>query len=273
MAYKDLLVVLDSDPGAQRRAELAIELAGRLGAHLIGLYATLVPGRLDRFNAPLFNLLDRAEGAAREHAEAIHQAFDAAARRQGVAAEWRFATGTPSDLALLHGRYADLIVVGQIDRADPEDVIGRLHPEEVALGSGRPVLVVPYAGTFATVGRRVLIGWDGSREATRAVNDALPMMAGAESVTVMTIDGRGHGEVPGADIALHLARHGIEARVEPTVSAGMGAGDILLSRAADLAADLLVIGAYGHTPLRELVLGGATRTILESMTLPVLMSH
>ena len=140
-----------------------------------------------------------------------------------------------------------------------------------------PVLVVPYAGRYETVGRRVLIGWSATREAARAVSDAMPLLAAAEIVTVLTIDARegtdAHGELPGADISLHLARHGVKAEIERTVSAGIPAGDVLLSRAADLGADLLVIGAYGHSRVRELLLGGVTRSILQSMTLPVLMSH
>ena len=153
----------------------------------------------------------------------------------------------------------------------------RPRPELVALASGRPILAVPYAGQFETVGRRVLIGWNATREATRAVNDAMPLLAAADVVTVLTIDAReapdAHGELPGADISLHLARHGVKATIERTVSAGVPAGEVLLSRAADLGADLLVIGAYGHSRMRELLLGGATRSILQSMTVPVLMSH
>jgi len=116
------------------------------------------------------------------------------------------------------------------------------------------------------VGQRVVVGWNSTREAARAVNDAMPLLVAAEVVTVLTIDAReaplGHGQLPGADISLHLARHGVKAQVEQTVSADLSVGDVLLSRAADLGADLLVMGAYGHSRLRELLLGGATRTLL-----------
>ena len=139
------------------------------------------------------------------------------------------------------------------------------------------MLVIPYAGRFEACGRRVLVAWNASRAATRAVNDAMPLLAGAETVTVLCVDPdedrRAHGEVPGMDIAVHLARHGVKARVETTMSGGIGVGNTLLSRASDIGADLLVMGAYGHARVRELLLGGATRTILESMTLPVLMAH
>ena len=123
----------------------------------------------------------------------------------------------------------------------------------------------------------MLVAWNASRAATRAINDAMPLLAGAETVTVLCVDpdedSRAHGEVPGMDIAAHLARHGVKASVESTVSGGIGVGNALLSRASDIGADLLVMGAYGHTRVRELLLGGATRTILKSMTLPVLMAH
>ena len=177
----------------------------------------------------------------------------------------------------LHARYSDLAILGQLDpdRAQPEATGPR--PEQVVLASGRPVLVVPYAGHFDKLGRRVVIGWNATREAARAVGDAMPLLAAAEVVTVLTIDAReaprGHGELPGADISRHLARHGVKAQVEQTVLADLSVGDVLLSRAADLGADLLVMGAYGHSRFRELLLGGATRTLLQSMTIPVVMSH
>jgi nucleotide-binding universal stress UspA family protein len=194
-----------------------------------------------------------------------------------ISVEWRAIAEGPEANPALHARYADLAILGQIDPDGNEMAAIRPRPERVALESGRPVLVVPYAGHFETMGRRVVVAWDASREATRAVNDAIPLLAAAETVTVLAIDPHqgptGHGELPGADISLHLARHGVKATIERTVSAGVPPGEVLLSRAADLAADLLVMGAYGHSRARELLLGGVTRTILNSMTVPVLMSH
>jgi nucleotide-binding universal stress UspA family protein len=149
--------------------------------------------------------------------------------------------------------------------------------EQALFSSGRPVLVVPFAGRFESLGRRVLIGWNASREAARAVNDALPLIAQAEIATVLAANPRrglgGHGEEPGADIARHLARHGLKVEVQHVVAPEIAAGDILLNAAAESVADLLVVGAYGHSRLREMVLGGVTRTLLRQMTLPVLLSH
>jgi nucleotide-binding universal stress UspA family protein len=285
MSYKDLLVVLDAEASARGRVDLAMALAERFAAHLVGLYP--LPNQLLTLQAshnlgyfdptllaPFFaDLRERA----REAADTVRAMFEHAASLRGISAEWREISEAPEDAPALHARYADLTILGQLDPDRAEAEIIRPHPEQITLASGRPVLVVPYAGRFETVGQRVLIGWNATREAARAVNDAMPLLAAAEIVTVLTIDPRegpdGHGELPGADISLHLARHGVKAEIERTVSTGLGVGEVLLSRAADLGADLLVTGAYGHSRARELLLGGATRTLLQSMTVPVLMSH
>jgi nucleotide-binding universal stress UspA family protein len=286
MAYKNLLVLLDTDQSARERISTAAALAARSDAHLAGLYATVLPecaSEGDNFALIDFGLVNipyrQANEAVREDAELARGLFEDIAARHSVSTEWRFASGYPADLAAIHGRYADLIILGQLDPQQPEARMLRLRPrpEEVAMLAGRPVLVVPYAGHFERIGGRVLIGWDASREAARAVSDAMPLLVMADAVTVLTIDAeqtpQGHGEIPGADIALYLARHGVKAQVDRTVSSAMGIGNALLSCAADLEADLLVMGAYGHSRARELLLGGATRTVLTSMTLPVLMSH
>jgi nucleotide-binding universal stress UspA family protein len=207
----------------------------------------------------------------------VQELFRRRGEGPGFTAEWRAREGDAGEVALLHARYADLAIVGQ---ADPDsDGLGSTEdlPVRVVMGAGRPVLVVPYAGKFATVGRRVLVAWNAGREATRAVNDALPLLEGASRVTVLAVNPRGgihgHGELPGADIALHLARHGVRAEASALTSDDVEIGALLLSQAADLDADLIVMGAYGHSRLRELMLGGATREILRSMTVPVLLSH
>ena len=216
-------------------------------------------------------------GRPRRRNKLARALFDDEIARRTLSTEWRSATGFPIDVAAVQARYVDLIVLGQLDPEDTRATVTSPRPEDIALSAGRPVLIIPYVGHFEVIGRRILVAWDASREATRAVNDAMPLLASAAGVTVLTIDppiGRTeHGDIPGADTALHLARHGVSASVEKTVAGSVGIGDVLLSRASDLGADLLVTGAYGHSRVRELVLGGATRTVLNSMTLPVLMSH
>ena len=176
----------------------------------------------------------------------------------------------------MNARYNDLVIMGQ---PDPDDTgpAGRHLPEAVLLGAGRPVLVVPYIGLARPPGRKILVAWDAGREAGRALREALPMLARAEEVTVLTIEAKtgpnGHGEEPGADIAHYLARHGCQVTVEAIRDSSIGVGDTLLSHIGDRDFDLLVMGAYGHSRLRELALGGVTQHLLAHMTIPVLASH
>ena len=281
MSYKDLLVGLDSGASARERIEIAAALAERFAAHLVGLYPLPMPEAPRHFGyydpALLNPFFEELRARARDAADKTREVFEHIASLHGVSAEWReIPEGADADPAV-HARYADLAILGQLDPDSGEPDMIRPRPEQVTLASGRPILVVPYAGNFPNLGRRVVIGWNASREAARAVNDAMPLLTAAEIVTILTIDPRegprAHGELPGADISLHLARHGVKAEIERAVSPDLPVGEALLSRAADLGADLLVMGAYGHSRARELLLGGATRSLLRSMTLPVLMSH
>jgi nucleotide-binding universal stress UspA family protein len=203
----------------------------------------------------------------------MREAFDRATGIRGLSAEWREIPEGPDADPALHARYADLSILGRLDPERAETAAAAASCACLrAAGLDRPL-----CRTFRNVGWRVLIAWNAAREAARTVSDSMPLLTSAELVTVLTIDPRegpdGHGEIPGADIALHLARHGVKTEIERTISAGLPVGEALLSRAADLAADLIVMGAYGHSRVRELLLGGATRSVLRSMTVPVLMSH
>lgn len=281
MGYKDLLVVLDGGADAPQRIDLAATLAERFAAHLVGLYsvpAAELPRRAGYADlAVLEPVYHEWRARALEQSERARAMFEQAADRRGIGHEWRAVSENGEADPALHARYADLAVLGQYDPDNDVTALARPHPERVTLSSGRPVLVIPYTGQFTDIGRSVLVAWNASREAARAVADAMPLLRAAELVTVLAVDPRtghgGHGELPGADIALHLARHGVKAQIERTVSAKVPIGEVLLSRMADLGADLLVMGAYGHSRARELLLGGATRSILASMTIPVLMSH
>jgi nucleotide-binding universal stress UspA family protein len=199
------------------------------------------------------------------------------ARNPGVKSEWRASSRDALGAALLSARYADIVIAGQRPPSKEDDTaIARDFCEELVLAAGRPVLFVPYAGRFASFGKRVLVAWNASRESARAVTDALPILQRAETVQVVAfepVQGGDHGDIPGADISLYLARHGVKVTAAQQRSEGVDVGSQVLSRAADLDADLIVMGAYGHSRLREIVLGGVTRTILESMTVPTLMSH
>jgi nucleotide-binding universal stress UspA family protein len=280
MALKDILVNLDATAASAARLDLACALARKHGAHLTGLFVVDISvaamAGAEGGGAALAELIEimRRDGLAA--AKVAEDAFREKTRREGVAAEWRMVEGVAPQQVALHGRYADLIVVGQDSPEEGAPAAGPLL-EAALFTSGRPVLVVPFTGRFETLGKRVLIGWNAKREAARAVHDALPLLAGADSASVLVVNPQPgsdlHGEEPGADIAQHLARHGVKVTVERIVAPDLGADDALLNRAAESGADLIVIGGYGHSRLRELVLGGVTRGLLRHMTVPVLMSH
>lgn len=281
MSLKDLLVHLDGTPQSAARLDLAVDLARRHEAHLTALYVVDIGLPLIAMGdasggAAIAGVIDDMRNASLAEGSRIEASFRERLRREALPGEWRQAEGMLGELIALNARYADLVILGQ---ENPEtSVPGSVGlPGDVLFGCGRPVLVVPYAGSFTSVGQRVLIGWNASRELARAVNDALPLIAKAASATVLAANPKvatdRHGEEPGADIALHLARHGVTVTVEHRVAPDVPDADLILNQAADMSADLLVIGAYGHSRLREFVLGGVTRTILKQMTVPVLMSH
>jgi nucleotide-binding universal stress UspA family protein len=278
MPYKTILVHVDNGARAPVRVGVASALARRSDAHLIGIHALTtikLPGyarvameggaRLDEYQAKL----------AADAARAAKQVFDRGTSAAGITkSEWRESREDAAEAVPVHARYADVVVVGQPNEGDTGGVEPDF-PERLLLAAGRPLLLVPYAGDFTEVGKRVLVAWNASREAARAVTDAIPLLREAQSVQVVAFDpgGAPHGAVPGADIGLYLARHGIKVTVSQQTADDIDVGNQLLSRAADLDIDLIVMGGYGHSRLKELVLGGVTRTILQSMTVPVLMSH
>jgi nucleotide-binding universal stress UspA family protein len=282
MSYKNIVVHVDQSPLAHHRIELAAQLARSQEAHLVGAAFTGINIELYRNSSVAFGgppcitqaELDEIARAALTAAER----FEAQARAVGVSAERRMSDDDVEVGLLLQARYADLVVLSQSDPDALGAAIVRQLPESLALNSGRPVLVVPYAGHYTHLDRHALVAWDGSRAATRALTDALPLLRRSARVTLALFDPQRqygvHGDEPGADMALYLARHGVKVEVlsQPKPD-GVDTGNALLSLAADCDADLLVMGAYGHSRWREILLGGTTRRVLESMTLPVLMSH
>jgi len=280
MAFKDILVQVDGSRSAAARYQVAIQLAATHGAHLTGLCLAIeppVPAAILGM-VPL-EVRSRQREMVREHAESAAAQFRLAAEREGIPGECRIVDlldNEATEVFIRHVRHADIAVLGQ---ADPEQssMLPAGFTADVVMGSGRPGIVVPYTGAPPVVGQRVLIAWNGGREATRAVNDALPILKRAHSVTVLSVNpesaGNGDRREPGADIALHLARHGVTVAASRTVAREISVGDAILADIAGNAIDLLVMGAYGHSRTREFVLGGVTRHLLGHMTAPVLMSH
>jgi nucleotide-binding universal stress UspA family protein len=275
--YRSILVHYDAGKTAPARLEMAIEIASAFGAQIACLYAlSSVPEPSAGYEAT--NVMREAQKRIRgEMLEDAKRGYGECLRRTGFErAEWRESTVDALAAVALQARYADLVVIGQQNDEWPSGV-HRDFERSVPLAVGRPVLVVPYAFERRPVGHRVLIAWNASREAARAVSDALPMLKRASHVHVVAfqpeISREAHGAEPGADIALYLTRHGVKVTVSRYDAPDVDIGNQLLSRAFDLSIDLIVMGAWGHSRLREMVLGGVTRTLLESMTVPVLMSH
>jgi len=277
MTFKSLLVHLDASPACARRTALAMQLAQDFDAHLAGVGVVqplVIPGS----NHPeaVVRLLQEQWERSRQEARRLVSGFAEGARQAGIAlVDGRLDEGEPEDVVSVHARYADLVILGQPDAG--RLVGGTRLLEMVVLNAGRPTLIVPQSAPELRIAGTVLVAWNASREAARAVSDAIPLLVRAARVEIVTVnarpDPRGHGDNPGADIATFLARHGVKAGVSQTHATSVDIGEWLLSRAADLDAGMIVMGAYGHSRLREMVLGGATRTVLQSMTVPVLMSH
>ncbi|SHH01403.1 universal stress protein [Massilia sp. CF038] len=276
MSYKTILVHVDASPHCASRVQVAATLARAHGAHLIGAAMTGISHYVyanDNVDFSQMVVAMHVEAMQAKNRAALAQ-FDAVARAVGVDSfESRLLNDDPESALVLQARYADLVVVSQTDVKDASARVTPGLPAYTMLASGRPVLVVPYAGTFAQVGSKVLLAWDGGMEATRALTAALPLLVRAAEVCVAVFNAdETHGAQPGADIALYLARHGITVTVTAQRT-GIDVGEALLSLAADQQSDLIVMGGYGHTRLRELLLGGVTETVLGAMTAPVLMAH
>ena len=285
MSLKDVIVLFTEGHNPAARLTVAVGLARRHGAHLVGLYlmreiSVFEGGMPYGGSRSEIEALTQIEAQARARAATAageaEAAFNGAADRAGLSREWRCVEGDLAHKAVVHCRHADIAIVGQIEPEHHDPMASHLI-EAVMLETGRPVLVVPYVGASSDVGRNVLVAWDASREATRAVNDAMAILAAADKVTVFSVNppnaASGGPGWPGADISLHLARHDVKAEASSTVSDEVDTGNILLSRAADFGSDLIVMGGYGHSRQREFVLGGVTRTLLQHMTVPVLFSH
>jgi len=300
MSLKDILVCLDASDAGEVRLRLAAQLAQRHKAHLFAVYVvpddaadpSTYPANLGGLGigAPV-GAVDMAQGAlvagvpapavpaavprGIAQADIVEQRFREGLGPHGIQGDWHpLGERDAAELVEL-AKSVDLVVIGQ----SSPDIPARsgFRPEDIVELCGRPLLVIPYAGTFATLGRRVLIAWDGTREATRALHDALPLIEDAEAATVMTVRAQEsafeHDHAGLERIVRHLERHGIPAKAEESLRGDLAVSDVLLSRAADLGADLIVSGAYHHSQLREALVGGVSRELLDHMTLPVLMSH
>jgi nucleotide-binding universal stress UspA family protein len=289
MPLKDLLVCFDRTEAGYARLELAFNLARASRAYLAGAYV-LPETHVSPVGSVGFGLAPPAgmtglgeEGVSpsgvlreAEAAESAEQHFKSKLRLHGIEGEWHLLADGDSAALIELAKSVDLTIAGQRPPNSQSNGASRFRPEDIVVAAGRPVLIVPYAGAFETVGKRILIAWDGTREATRALHDALPLFTDPEATVVFVGSHERDLEQqrPALDrVVHHLQHHGVAARPEETLRGGLAVSDILLSRAADLGADLIVSGGYHHSQLREALLGGVSRELLEHMTVPVLMSH
>src|SRR5215468_2022096 len=274
---KDVVVNLSGRGPQDFAAEYAASVAGTFGARITGisfLYEPIIPdGTLGGVPVDLIEL--QREENSKSARDAISR-FETAVKKAGVAGETRMldATfgGAPTLFAQIARRF-DLAVVGQAQR--DQGATDTLMIEGALFESGRPLVVVPYIQKRGLTLERVLACWDGSRTAARAIGDARPFLERAKAVDlVMVAEERKSGdEISGANMSEHLTRHGVAASLKRIAKGDLAVEDVLLSYAADSGADFMVMGGYGHSRLREFILGGVTRGILASMTVPVLMSH
>ena len=271
---KDILVNLSYGTSQDGVSNYALSVAETFGAHIMGTaFYPAVVGGVDL----AANFIRAQQAEAQKRAEAVATAFDEATRRAGVSAETRRIETDVGDVPTRFAHIArrfDLSVIGQFE-GDRDHQTTNIVLEAALFESGRPVLIVPFIQKERLKLDHVIMCWDGSRAAARAVADAMPFLtrAGTTSIVVADTQSAKSADVAGADIAIHLARHGINATIERIPVSKIDVSNSILSYAADTSADLIVMGGYGHSRLRELILGGTTRGMLASMTKPTLMSH
>ena len=280
MPYKTILVYLNSAKRAEAVLEAALRLAGKSEAHVIGLHVipqvtvpAVVPFEVTG------EIIDVQRKALDEQAAKIAGIFAEMTRQHQPPCEWRTVRASHYDVASIvddHGRTADIIVAPQSD-PDGDIYLPADVTEDLLMESGRPVLVIPKRGRVKKLGEVIVLAWNNSREAARATFDALPLLVGAKSVVLLTVDPpksrKGDPDLPAAEIAASLARHGVKAEAAVSLTGGLSIADGLSAQIDNRGADLLIMGGYGHSRLREVVFGGATRDMLEKMTVPVLIAH
>jgi nucleotide-binding universal stress UspA family protein len=276
MMIKDILLNLATGIDDDATIDYAISLAQTCDAHLTAVafgYDEIPPAMLAGEVPPAW--IEEFRKEAQDAAQAAVGKFEPAAKRAGISSQAGWLPAGLAGPAELFGRMARRFDLSVVRQAEPErSTTAAVIIEAALFETGRPVLVVPYIQKTGVKLDRVMVCWDGSRSAARAVADAMPLLQRAKTVEVVMASEHGRSdEVPGADIAQHLARHGLAVEVKQIVAPHVKTAHVLLSHAADTAADLLVLGGYGHSRLREFVLGGVTRTILQTMTAPALMSH
>ena len=280
MAYKTIVTYFTSTMRADALIESAIAVAQRFESHVIGLYVLPAVEVYVAAEVPITaDIADVQRRHYTEEAEQVQTSFERAFNDAGIASEWRVADATGStvpETVMAHARCADLTIASQDEGLEE---YGSRHKiaEEIMFAGGRPVLFIPTAGSYPKIGDYVTVAWDGSREAARACFDSLPFLKEAKNVRILSVNpdetAMSGANLPGSEMATALSRHDVRCEASHTQTDDISVGDEILSRLSDQGSDLLVLGGFGHSRVRELVFGGVTRHILGQMTVPVLMSH
>lgn len=280
MPLKNIAVFVDVSRASLVRATYAISLALRYHAHLVGIFvvplgwthdpsASFIRGR-DAIRA----LIERQRTQEVKATATASERFEGAAGREGISFEFRMIRATDtSDDALFHSLHADLVLVGH---PKPGGLPDDWSAESMLLATGVPVLIVPNSWNAGTIAENILVAWNASREARRAIADAIPLLLRARTVSIIVVDAHmnaRHGQEPGADIALYLSRHGISVTVEQVRSDGRSIARAITDHALTVGADLLVLGAYSHSRSREALFGGVTRSLLQTAAIPLFIAH
>lgn len=274
---KDVLVYLSAGDGGNAAARYAVSLGQAFDAHVAGVafaFDPVIPASV--MGGISAELIESQRTENEKAARAATERFGKLTKGEGISAETRVLGGTLAGSAETFGQLARRFDISVVAQADPNQLAAEdLIVESALFNSGRPVVVVPYIQRDALKLDRIVVCWDGSRAAARAIGDAMPLLKRAKAVDVLIVasDRPKSDETPGADIGQHLARHGIKVEVKRVQRADVDVPNTILSYAADNSTDFIVMGGYGHSRLREFVLGGVTRSMLQSMTVPVLMSH
>lgn len=266
MGLKNILVHLDTQPQTEQRLDCALTLAQQHGARITGLFVIT------------HMMFEPAEQNAASSERQLKELFDRKVAESGVVAEWqridvKVLQRSVAEVLNHCANFFDLLVIGQTDCRSKNNNGNDDLPARVILSSGCPVLIVPYAGSFTSIGERVLVAWHAGRESSRALKDALPLLKLADQVQIFEVNPTDQAREDIERLCAHLAYHAISARAETSIVTELGIGDVLLNRIADGGSDLMVMGAYAYTHFGTYVLGDVARHILRHMTVPVIMSH
>ncbi|MAL80506.1 MAG: hypothetical protein CMN55_15610 [Sneathiella sp.] len=274
MSIKTILLHLNDEAHLDTNIEAALGLAVEHKAHLIGLYTiaqVVVPATYMGYVPP--ELIEQSHQAEEKKAAAAKKRLEELAAKVDCGVDVFIEQGYAPDLLNAHALAVDLVVIGQGDPEAENNAQVRYIAEEIVVSSPRPVLIIPSAGKFHDFGNHVMVAWNNTRESSRALHEALPFLKKADKVTLLRVNATEDENFETKQIMAHLERHGIKAEFKSGHWPDLDVGDAMLGALVDYSADMLVMGAYGHSRIREMILGGATKSILSHMTAPTLLSH